>query len=497
MRDSLGAGEQLTIERLVKAVRQFPAIVQEDLCRNVDRAHGILLPITAAIRAAHFDDTNEFLGQRRRDLNSLVDALCEGDGPLVELRMPTGAVFGRSLILAKVNFFKALRYCLTRDDVHMDPDPGLLSALEDLVDDAILSLLAEELLTGAATNPRNSSALRRAAGVRLVNFWLNCIQHPVVQFPALLLEAWRARRRMREIYGSLVGIHEIMELVRRDEPGGPVSLFVSFFQSDEVSHDQAMAFREFLFSLPYEDLVFLERYMNDTDTASITRERVCELLGRPLPDPQQGAPTAEEVYASYRRRRVRSEYRSLHNLAGPKKTAEGYIMEFLLREGADGSFWIRPKDGIVAGGQATPAKAEASPIEPVIPTSLQLDRGPENDIRISGRPAELRAVAHAVREVGTGRRPEAQVSLVAADARPALLSVLGAANPVRVRSEDNGTNRVVLRGGNQLLHIAAWLEALAARPGRSVRLAWFQGHPYIAEFSPPVVLACTEGDAAS
>lgn len=57
---------------------------------------------------------------------------------------------------------------------------------------------------------------------------------------------------------------------------------------------------------------------------------VWRILGHPPPSNPDPRFNAEAVYASYRRRRVRAEYRVLSHAPGPHKTAEGYIMEYHL-----------------------------------------------------------------------------------------------------------------------------------------------------------------------
>ena len=43
------------------------------------------------------------------------------------------------------------------------------------------------------------------------------------------------------------------------------------------------------------------------------------------------------MYASYLRRKTRAEYRTVSNSRGPRKTAEGYIMEAILLEDLNGA----------------------------------------------------------------------------------------------------------------------------------------------------------------
>ena len=52
----------------------------------------------------------EELGGRRRSEESLIESLCDKEWLPSDLTIPTGAVLGRTLVLARINFLKALHY---------------------------------------------------------------------------------------------------------------------------------------------------------------------------------------------------------------------------------------------------------------------------------------------------------------------------------------------------------------------------------------------------
>ncbi|MEM7262769.1 MAG: hypothetical protein AAF488_12320 [Planctomycetota bacterium] len=295
-----------------------------------------ILPLIAAAEASPFrgvvpkseegETEFEILGGRRRDPASLIENLSRGNWVPVELSMPTGAAIGRSLLIAKMNFFKAVLYSL--DSVKSEELQDLHDEFSELVDDCVFSQLAEELLLNCVSNPRNSDAVRRAAAKKLLELWTRFGDHPVQEFPTVLLSAWRARRRVRETYGTLCGVGELVALVKEECEQD----FVRFFTRDQVTTDESEAFREFLFGLPYEELQRLQDHMRDSGVPVLSRTQVFHLVKDTLPHSNAGRPSAEEVFASYRRRRIRAEYRSLSSRPGPQTTAEGYLMGYLLLE---------------------------------------------------------------------------------------------------------------------------------------------------------------------
>ena len=324
--DCFGVGESEVL-RTVGDLDRLPEKVREEIATAVDKASKSIPPLVHAIEASPIAPQSEFLRGRERNATTLIETLCRKDWQPVELSMPTGAVVGRALVLARINFLKTLIYCLEPLG-EGEEITRLRAALQERVDDAVFSKLAEELLTGAVSNPRNSYDTRRRAARQLLRIWSNLVREPVLGFPTVLLSAWKARRKVRAVYGTLFGSDELLSLIREEcEPR-----FVSFFTREQATSDQGEAFREFLFGLPYEELEQLQRYMREHGVPVLSREQVYQIVGKNLPPPETGQPSAEEVFSSYWRRRIRSEYRSLSTSPGPHKTAEGYIMESLLEE---------------------------------------------------------------------------------------------------------------------------------------------------------------------
>jgi hypothetical protein len=184
------------------------------------------------------------------------------------------------------------------------------------------------LLLAAVSNPLNPRNLKHALAQRLLCLWNDRLHVPLGDFPPLLLSAWRARGKVRAVFGTLLGTEELLRLIQAEcEPH-----FVNYFVRDQVTADEQEAFREFLFGLSYEELKILRRYMDDRHAAVLRPEDVQAIIQPHGSPPGIGGPSAEQMYASYARRRIRAQYRAIAGTDGPRKTAEGYIIESLSNE---------------------------------------------------------------------------------------------------------------------------------------------------------------------
>ena len=241
---------------------------------------------------------------------------------IFQFHLPSRAIVGQAFQQAKINFFKALIYHLSACDDALQTQ----RQVETILEDAVYIRLEEELLVAYLTNSENSVRLKREAAKLLLPIWEHRQMMPMESFARLLLSAWRARCRLRETFGTLVGVQEVFTLMGQECE----SQFLDFFAREVVTDSECEAFREFLFGLAHEDLQKLTAYMDEHAIKVVGPAEVWRILGHPPPPNPDPRFNAEAVYASYRRRRVRAEYRVLSHAPGPHKTAEGYIMEYHL-----------------------------------------------------------------------------------------------------------------------------------------------------------------------
>ena len=146
-------------------------------------------------------------------------------------------------------------------------------------------------------------------------------------FAPLLESAWHARNRINSAYGTLLGATETFRLVTED--CSPEVL--EFFGRDGMSVDESAAFEEFLFNMTSEELATLRRAMRQQGIGAASPAWAAEILGRTIEELEHSHeidPMA--LYRSYQRRQLAADFRLMSGAPGPRRTAEGYLMVYLL-----------------------------------------------------------------------------------------------------------------------------------------------------------------------
>jgi hypothetical protein len=268
-----------------------------------------------------------------RSYDTLVEHLCTSDGLAGELTLPLKATLSRTFLVAKIQF---LRGIVRAAQVRADDDPHMHKtelALRDELAQSIYTQLAEELLLALLRKPDvHGSTKRRAAG-QLIAIWENA-ELEIDDFCPLLESAWHARNRVNADLGSLLGTSEYFRLVC--EECSPT--FLDFFNRDEVSLQQKQAFEEFLFDMTFEEVRTLRNAMRDRKIDTISQEDAAELLGRSIEreaNKRRIDPLA--LYRSYFRRQLAADFRIVAGRPGPRRTAEAYMMIYLLENPGDDS----------------------------------------------------------------------------------------------------------------------------------------------------------------
>jgi hypothetical protein len=259
---------------------------------------------------------------------ALVEALCKVPDYDLDLHIPTKAVLGQAYLVAKINFFKALGYSL-------ELAPGADDLRERLafeLGQSIYTKLGEELFVSIVTDAGGARDVKLSAARSLFRIWEDRLLAEIDDFAPVLEAAWEARDKVRPVLGAMRGAHEIFALLREAKDGR----FLDYFGGDDVPEEQLMALEEFLFGLSHEEIERLRRHLSEQHAAVVSPEEARGVLGR-RPEswgPADGGPQA--LYTSYKRRRVKAHYRALTGAAGPKKTAEEYVMIEFLRRGVAG-----------------------------------------------------------------------------------------------------------------------------------------------------------------
>jgi hypothetical protein len=200
------------------------------------------------------------------------------------------------------------------------------------------------------TSRSTKQELKRLAAQNLVALWEGRMRFATDRFCPLLRSAWAARTHAPRAFGTLMGASEIFSLLFAEcDPK-----FVEWFTHHAGKSEQVQAFEEFLFDLPYESLERVRQRMAEEGKNVVGPQEVERMLGfhagelRPL----LGDPKA--LYSSYRRRRVKAQYRTSMGVPGPKRTAEGFLLEALLLDEAGARAFAAP-----------PAPAVPAPVPPL------------------------------------------------------------------------------------------------------------------------------------
>lgn len=266
------------------------------------------------------------LGGERRDKDTLIEHLCHLDGLSSDLVLPLKATLSRAFLLAKIMFLGGFVKSASAL-VEKGPEfPQITHQLREELAQSIYTQLAEELLLALLRKPDVLPDTKRQVADQLIIIWDNA-QLEINDFCPLLEAAWHARNRITSGFGCLLGTTEYFRLVCEDCP----PQFLNFFAREEMSLAEGQAFEEFLFNMTYEELTTLRLTMKKQELDVVTSDWACHILGRELEAlDHSGEIDPMALYRSYNRRQLAADYRILAGTEGPRRTAEAYLMIFLL-----------------------------------------------------------------------------------------------------------------------------------------------------------------------
>jgi hypothetical protein len=265
------------------------------------------------------------LGGEARDESTLTDHLCTLDGLSGDLALPLKATQSRTYLLTKINLLRAV---VKATSVLGDAAVSARMArdLREEVAQSIYTLLAEELFLAVLRMPDVSRRTKRGAADQLITVWDDAALE-IDDFAPLLESAWYARNRINSAYSTLLGAAETFRLVHEDcRPE-----VLEFFGREGMSRDESAAFEEFLFNMTSEELATLRRAMVEQQVSAVSPAWAAEVLGRQI-DELEHAREIDPIalYRSYQRRQLAADFRLKSNTPGPRRTAEGYLMCYLL-----------------------------------------------------------------------------------------------------------------------------------------------------------------------
>jgi hypothetical protein len=266
------------------------------------------------------------LGGEARDEQTLIDHLCTIDGLSGDLALPLKATLSRTYLLTKINFLRGFVKATTALE-STSPEFHVFSHdLSEELAQSIYTLLAEELFLALLRKPDVTRRTKQRAADQLITVWDDAALE-IDDFAPLLESAWHARNRINSAYGTLLGATETFRLVVEDcNPD-----VIEFFGRDGMSADESAAFEEFLFNMTSEELATLRRAMQQQHLSAASPAWAAQILGRQIEDLEHSHeidPMA--LYRSYQRRQLAADFRMMSGAPGPRRTAEGYLMVYLL-----------------------------------------------------------------------------------------------------------------------------------------------------------------------
>lgn len=254
----------------------------------------------------------QHLGTMRRGLETLVETMVCTDQATFPFRAPTQAMVGRAMNMAQINFLRMLW--------HVSgglPDPAEAAALRETaarrLRASVHTRLVEEVLVEIVTDSLVEASLRAQAVRNLAQLWGNRLTWRVHTFFPILAATWEARQRVRVVGGSLAGNSEMFQLLTA---GGDAE-FVELLCDRAYGEVEVQAFREFLFGTSSEELDRLALRMATEGLSSIELD---SRLGEVTRD------AGSILFEFFRARMVQCAARRTAKLAGPRHTAEGYVM---------------------------------------------------------------------------------------------------------------------------------------------------------------------------
>jgi hypothetical protein len=262
----------------------------------------------------------------QRDVHTLADTICRSNPYTVEAYTPTRAVVGRAYLVGKLNFFRTLIRVVRHHLPDDERRTGLIRDLTQVLRVLITTWIAEDILVSISSDQKLQVGLRRKAVYLLIDLWEHRHTRSVRDFFPLLDSVWEAKTRITISYGTLSGTSEILGLMRE----GCSPEVIDYFTREHISEDERQALLELVFNASYEELETMRRWMERHHKEVVGPADVALIFNVPLSRLHQTISSTQDIFFTFRERQVNAQHRAIHNLAGPKRTAEEYLMIYIL-----------------------------------------------------------------------------------------------------------------------------------------------------------------------
>lgn len=318
--------ERQVRDRVLKRLREHDSTAWEE-CRSLEAA---LRDLAGAFARYPSILDQRTLGGDVYSMETLIDVVYR-DGVDHIVLLPTRVAVGRSLVVARSNFFAyLLKVC--------DETAALAEYREELRrawELGIFSLLVEDvyqmIIGRASCYP---AAVRRGAAIDLIHLWEYRYDRRISEYAPIVIDLWRARSRVVPVFGSMIGTRELLRL-----SSGLSDRWHDFISEHGDDREFIQALEELIFGLSWEEIVLLRRRMSEEDRTTIDRTEVPLLLGSGNAIDAASENDPRDMYRFFQRRRQLADERALKAEfaggsadPGPWRTVEELLLAYLIGE---------------------------------------------------------------------------------------------------------------------------------------------------------------------
>lgn len=261
------------------------------------------------------------LDREPRNIETLVENICEHKGLDLLLNTPIKALLGRQFAIAKMNFFLYLSYLCSDLETIFCTDTDI----RRIVYNYVFSIMTEDVFIAIISDRSIEHGVRREAALHLAHIWETRVYKGVQELAPMLIDLWRSRLVFKPSYGTMTGISEITKFSTSSNP-----MMIDFIAWSEFNEDVLEALREYLMGLSYREIMKVQEYMHSNSMTSITRHDIRTILGEKRSYPLRDPDDPREMYHFFSRRNDNAQYRSRSGISGPKKTIEEYMVYYLI-----------------------------------------------------------------------------------------------------------------------------------------------------------------------
>jgi len=297
------------------------------LSATIDSTRRSLEELAEAVAFYPSPLNTQSLGDRERNIDTLLEALSRQTPFSIELALPTRAAVAQALAVGRLNFFRMLRRVLDEISAGRLPEHHARDEVNERIAGCIAMRASEQMLLAIVCRPENKTILRKRAALILSHLWHSVTQTDLGQMLPVLAATWQARRRLRVSFGTMLGASELFSLMAE----GCDPRFIDFLTREECTTEELAAFHEFLFGLSYEEM----KTAQGTSGEILTPGKLAERGLSPddaLTGTYQAGDEAERFYIFFMKRHLLAENRAQMDVPGPKKTAEQYVLSHLIEE---------------------------------------------------------------------------------------------------------------------------------------------------------------------